>query len=58
VTADPAREKYLARHRRYNTSRKGQARNQRYEESHPERQNRWEPQRPYGERRPPGQETS
>lgn len=39
------REKYLARHRKYNTSTKGQKRNQKYEENHPERKLRWEPAR-------------
>jgi len=39
------REKYLARHRKYNTSAKGQKRNQKYEENHPERKLRWEPAR-------------
>lgn len=33
-------EKARARHRRYNLSAKGQARNQRYEEAHPERRDR------------------
>lgn len=36
------REKALERHRRYNQSRKGQSRNKRYEDSHPERKTRWE----------------
>ena len=31
------REKYLARHTRYNNSVKGKARRARYEEKHPER---------------------
>lgn len=35
---DKARE----RHRRYNQSRKGQDRNKRYEQAHPERKVRWE----------------
>lgn len=37
-----SREKALERHRRYNGSKKGQARNQRYEQAHPERKTRWE----------------
>jgi hypothetical protein len=36
-----AENKRLARHARYNTSAKGQARNRRYEEAHPERKLRW-----------------
>jgi hypothetical protein len=40
-----AREAYLARHSRYNTSAKGQRRNRRYEDAHPERKLRWEPAR-------------
>lgn len=40
MPADPA--KRLARHQRYNASAKGQARNKRYEEKHPERKTRWE----------------
>jgi hypothetical protein len=39
------RQRYLERQRRYNTSRKGQARNRKYEEAHPERKLRWEPAR-------------
>lgn len=39
------REKLLARHRKYNTSVKGQKRNKRYEDSHPDRKLRWEPAR-------------
>jgi hypothetical protein len=39
------REKYLARHARYNQSRKGQARNKKYEQKHPERKVRWEEMR-------------
>ena len=30
------------RHKRYNSSAKGQNRNKRYEEKHPERKTRWE----------------
>ena len=41
----PDLEKRLARHRRYNQSPKGQARNRRYEEKRPERKLRWEPAR-------------
>ena len=37
-----AREKLLARHRRYNQSRKGRRRNQRYEDKNPARKLRWE----------------
>jgi hypothetical protein len=40
-----AREAYLARHSRYNASAKGQRRNRRYEDAHPERKLRWEPAR-------------
>jgi hypothetical protein len=40
-----ARAAYLARHRKYNTSAKGQKRNRRYEDAHPERKLRWEPAR-------------
>jgi hypothetical protein len=40
-----SREKYLARQRKYNTSSKGQKRNRRYEDAHPERKLRWEPAR-------------
>lgn len=40
MPADPA--KRLARHQRYNASAKGQARNKRYEDKHPERKTRWE----------------
>ena len=40
-----ARKRYLERHTRYNTSSKGQARNRRYEATHPERKLRWEPAR-------------
>ena len=36
------KDKALARHKRYNQSAKGQARNRRYEEAHPERKLRWE----------------
>lgn len=40
------REKYLAKHRKYNLSKKGQDRYKRYEAAHPERAgNRWEPAR-------------
>jgi hypothetical protein len=41
-----ARERYLNRQRKYNQSKKGQARYKRYEDAHPERAgNRWEPAR-------------
>lgn len=36
-------EKRKERHRRYNRSAKGQARNKRYEAKHPERKQRWSP---------------
>jgi hypothetical protein len=40
------RERYLASQRRYNQSRKGQARYARYEAAHPDRKvARWEPSR-------------
>ena len=42
---EPARERRLDAHRRYNTSAKGQRRNLRYEARHPERKLRWEPAR-------------
>jgi hypothetical protein len=32
-----------SKHALYNRSAKGQARNKRYEEAHPERKNRWDP---------------
>jgi hypothetical protein len=38
-----SREKYLARQARYNRSVKGQKRNRRYENKHPERKGRWAP---------------
>lgn len=38
-------EKRAERHRRYNRSPAGQARNARYEARHPERRLRWEPAR-------------
>jgi len=40
-----ARQRYLDKHQKYNLSRKGQARNNRYEAAHPERKLRWEPAR-------------
>jgi hypothetical protein len=40
MTAAEKRREY---HRRYNASAKGQARNKRYEEKHPERRIRWSP---------------
>ena len=36
------RDKYLDRQKRYNDSRKGKARRDKYEEKHPERKIRWE----------------
>lgn len=46
MTDGERRERYLARQRRYNTSKKGKARYARYEAAHPERTgNRWEPAR-------------
>ena len=42
MTAEEAREQLLAKHRRYNQSRKGRARDKRYENAHPERKLRWE----------------
>lgn len=36
-----ARQLYLARQARYNGSAKGQARNRKYEDAHPERKERW-----------------
>jgi hypothetical protein len=41
--SESAESRRLARHRRYNSSRKGQARNMRYEARHPERKLRWPP---------------
>jgi len=38
-----AEEKRLARYRRYNQSKKGQARDKKYEDAHPERKDRWSP---------------
>ena len=38
------RERYLASQKLYNQSVKGKARNRKYEEKHPERKLRWEPQ--------------
>lgn len=43
--AETARARYLAKHQKYNTSAKGQRRNLRYEDAHPERKLRWEPAR-------------
>ena len=39
---EAARERHLARHRKYNQSRKGQRRNKRYEDANPARRLRWE----------------
>ena len=36
-------EKRLERYRRYNHSSKGQARDKKYEDAHPERRERWAP---------------
>jgi hypothetical protein len=36
-------EKRLERYRRYNQSKKGQARDKKYEDAHPERRERWAP---------------
>lgn len=41
----PDPQKRLDRHRRYNASAKGQARNKRYEAANPHRKLRWEPMR-------------
>jgi len=46
-----AEEKRRESWRRYNTSVKGQLRNRRYEEKHPERKLRWEPARNAGHAR-------
>lgn len=43
--AEARRARHLERHRRYNTSTKGQRRNLAYEARHPERRLRWEPAR-------------
>jgi hypothetical protein len=45
MTEAERREHRLASWRRYNASRKGQQRNQRYEQAHPDRRLRWEPER-------------
>lgn len=46
MTADEKRARLLAKHTRYNASRKGRARYAKYEAAHPERaENRWEPAR-------------
>jgi hypothetical protein len=37
------KDKVRAKHAKYNGSAKGQARNRRYEEAHPERKTRWAP---------------
>lgn len=42
LTAEERKANKLESHRRYNSSVKGQRRNKRYEERHPERQGRWE----------------
>jgi len=43
-----AEERRKAKHRKYNQSEKGQARNRKYEEKHRKGQVRWEPQRHNG----------
>lgn len=46
MTEETRRERYLEAQRRYNQSKKGKARYDRYEKAHPERaDNRWEPSR-------------
>lgn len=46
MTDAERRRRYLAKHARYNASRKGRARYAKYEAAHPERtENRWEPTR-------------
>jgi hypothetical protein len=46
LTAEQARERLLAKHRKYNQSQKGKDRYKKYEDAHPERAgNRWEPAR-------------
>lgn len=42
MTDEERRERTRAKHRRYNLSAKGQARNRRYEMAHPERKSRWD----------------
>jgi hypothetical protein len=42
-TDESAESRRLAKYRRYNSSRKGAARNRRYEAKHPERAVRWPP---------------
>jgi len=42
VSEEERAEKRLATHRKYNASSKGQKRNKRYEDKHPERKLRWE----------------
>jgi hypothetical protein len=42
MDAEEARRKLLAKHEKYNKSKKGQKRNKRYEAKHPERKLRWE----------------
>jgi hypothetical protein len=45
MTPEDRREKLLDRHRRYNQSAKGQARNRRYEAAKRPGRPRWEPMR-------------
>jgi hypothetical protein len=45
MTEGQRRQRNLDKHRRYNSSKKGQARNKKYEANHPERKVRWEPAR-------------
>lgn len=42
LTPEQRKANKLESHRKYNGSVKGQRRNKRYEEKHPERQGRWE----------------
>lgn len=42
LTPEERRANRLASHQKYNSSSKGQKRNKRYEDKHPERQGRWE----------------
>lgn len=42
LTPEQREANRLDSHRRYNASAKGQKRNKRYEDAHPERQVRWE----------------
>ncbi len=53
LTPEERRANKLASHQKYNASSKGQKRNKRYEQKHPERQGRWESAR--NAMRPAGQ---